>query len=99
MHTSEKHQYWLNTIEQQVDSGQSAAAFCKENNLAEHNFYYWRKKLSTNVPTTIYPLVIDDDDVFAGNAINVALPNGVRAEFPIQLSPSQIQVWLKALQC
>lgn len=41
----EKRQEWKENILKQRESGTSIERWCNENNIAPHNFYYWRDKL------------------------------------------------------
>jgi hypothetical protein len=36
---------WRERIAEQEHSGMSVKGFCKERGIAEHRFYYWRKRL------------------------------------------------------
>lgn len=40
-----KNGEWRERIAQQEQSGMSVKGFCKERSIAEHQFYYWRKRL------------------------------------------------------
>lgn len=40
-----KNNEWLDRIAEQGRCGISVKGFCKERGLAEHQFYYWRKRL------------------------------------------------------
>lgn len=99
MNQSDKRLYWAEIIQRQTDSALSVAAYCKQNQLTENTFYYWRKKLNRAEPASIHPIVINDDSPFNAAVVCIELPNGIRAELPIHLSPGQIRSWLKALQC
>ena len=43
---------WKLKIEQCLSSGMSMSAWCREQNISIHTFYYWRKKLkfTRNIP-------------------------------------------------
>lgn len=45
-------QQWKENIAKQRESGFSIAFWCRQNNIADHAFYYWRRKLSSEcIPT------------------------------------------------
>ena len=44
MTKEERATRWQILVEDQVQSGMSAAAFCKENQLNLHGFYSWRRR-------------------------------------------------------
>ena len=43
--TDQKREFWSKLIAEQETSGQTIRAFCKEHVVADHTFYYWRKRL------------------------------------------------------
>jgi transposase-like protein len=40
-----KERFWRETLRRQVESGQSVRAFCRERQLTESAFYFWRREL------------------------------------------------------
>jgi transposase-like protein len=48
--TDQKREYWSNLIAEQEASGQAIRAFCKEQGVGDHCFYYWRKRLQESEP-------------------------------------------------
>jgi transposase-like protein len=48
--TDEKRRYWSKLIAEQEASGQTIRAFCKEQGVGDHCFYYWRKRLQKSEP-------------------------------------------------
>ena len=43
--TDQKRKYWSKLIAEQEASGQTIRAFCQEQGVGDHCFYYWRKRL------------------------------------------------------
>jgi transposase-like protein len=48
--TDQKCKYWRNLIAEQEASGQTIRAFCQEQGVGDHCFYYWRKRLQKSEP-------------------------------------------------
>ena len=48
--TDQKREYWSNLIAEQKAGGQTIRAFCKEQGVGDHSFYYWRKRLQKSEP-------------------------------------------------
>jgi transposase-like protein len=48
--TDQKREYWRNLISKQESSGQTIRAFCEEQGVGDHCFYYWRKRLQKSEP-------------------------------------------------
>ena len=40
-----KERFWRGTLREQANSGQSVRAFCRERQLTEAAFYFWRREL------------------------------------------------------
>src|SRR5437899_1475161 len=49
----QKREYWSNLIAEQEVSGLTVRAFCQEQGVGGHSFYYWRKRLQTSVPVQL----------------------------------------------
>ena len=43
--SEERKQQWKKNILEQLDSGLSIAAWCRQRKIAVHTFYYWHNKL------------------------------------------------------
>lgn len=68
MAQSNKAQMWRRHVEGQRKSRLSIGAYCRQQDLSEANFYYWRRKLETEagtamefIPVTISPEVNSGD--------------------------------------
>ena len=49
---SERRKRWQAVVAEQEASGQSVREFCRERKLAEHAFYWWRRRLHEEKPVT-----------------------------------------------
>jgi hypothetical protein len=67
--TNEKREYWSKLISEQKASGQTIRAFCKERVVADHCFYFWRKRLGLG----------------ASEPVQFALLNTVASTAPLEL--------------
>jgi hypothetical protein len=54
---------WLSLFQQQISSGLSAVAFCKQHNLCDKHFSLRKKQLTSTASNTkpFVPIVIDSD--------------------------------------
>ncbi|MBV9443384.1 MAG: transposase [Acidobacteriaceae bacterium] len=49
---SERSKHWRGVIGEQEASGKSVREFCREQGVAEHAFYWWRRRLSEEKPVS-----------------------------------------------
>ena len=98
MEQQSKREHWATILDQQRQSKLSIKQFCTEQNLSYQTFYYWSKKLTQPEPETKVQPIIVSEPVASTNCVVLTLSNGIRAELPISLSPSQIKSWVEALQ-
>src|SRR5581483_3325321 len=47
---AERHKHWQGVIAEQEASGKSIREFCRERNLGEHSFYWWRRVVREEKP-------------------------------------------------
>ena len=98
MEQQSKREHWATILDQQRQSKLSIKQFCTEQNLSYQTFYYWSKKLTQHEPETKVQPIIVSEPLASTNCVVLTLSNGIRAELPISLSPSQIKSWVEALQ-
>lgn len=80
-----KHEQWRQRLHQWQDSGLSVRAFCRQHQLSEPAFHWWRRRLQEAPPTTaastasFVPLTVVAS---APPAVTLRLPSGVRLRIP-----------------
>ena len=98
MDQQSKREHWATILEQQRQSELSIKQFCTAQNLNYQTFHYWSKKLTQLEPETkVQPIVVSELTA-STSCVVLTLNNGIRAELPTTLSPSQIKSWVEALQ-
>jgi hypothetical protein len=71
--------YWRTLVERQAESGQSGAAFCKDQNINPQRFYFWRRRLhSDSADPGFIRLVPTSNRVCSG--IRIILDHGISIE-------------------
>ncbi|MGD1090190.1 MAG: hypothetical protein ABR955_15910 [Verrucomicrobiota bacterium] len=98
---SGKADAWRRRIDDQRASGQSVRAWCSANDVREHSFYFWRRRL--NGPGDAPPLppglarvrVIDDPPPAEG--VRLRLPGERELIFPASMSLEQVADLIVAL--
>lgn len=66
MTKDEQREFWKEVLQLQADSGLTIKAFCDQEGLAVHQFYYWRKRLDDaveQVDTSFVAVEFTDESV------------------------------------
>lgn len=50
-------QHWRDLMGRQQRSGQSVRAFCRNHDVSEHSFYFWRQRLNKKAEPVSFALV------------------------------------------
>ena len=77
----EKRQFWEGHIQSWQQSGLTQAEYCRQNDLKNHRWWYWRKRISHPPDTgvTFVPLRFSSSKTSQAG-ICVVTPNGYRIE-------------------
>ena len=81
LNPKEKRQFWEGHIQSWQQSGLSQAEYCRQNDLKNHRWWYWRKRISHSSDTdvTFVPLRFSSSKI-SRTDISVVTPNGYRIE-------------------
>jgi transposase-like protein len=80
-----KERFWRQTLGQQVVSGQSVRAFCRQRQLNESAFYFWRRELeqrqtqkedNAKRDALFVPVVAGPVAETTGSSMEMVLPSG-----------------------
>ena len=93
---AERQDLWRERIAQQTESGRSVRAFCKEHELAEHAFYFWRLKLRRDQKPVTFALVEAKQTASESSGIEVVLVHGDRLRIPNE--EASLRLVLKVLR-
>ena len=61
-----RREYWTNLIAEHQACGETVRGFCRRHAIAEHSFYWWRKKLASDDGATFALLETAPASVRAG---------------------------------
>jgi putative transposase len=90
---------WRERIAEQQRSGLSIKQFCKEHGLAEHSFYFWRRKL--RVPDAVRFALVDHGqrpEAAAEAWIELFLPGGEKLRIAAGVDAATLRTVLEALR-
>lgn len=94
--SDEIHLQWKENILKQRQSGLSIAAWCSQNNIVVHTFYYWRDKLfPKTLDRNTFTEVIPENN--AGSGISLEY-HGVYIHLSQNFDPSVLEACLKVLK-
>ena len=95
----EKRQFWENHIQAWQQSGLTQVEYCRQNNLKNHRWWYWRKRISNPCDTdvTFVPLRFSSNKISQAG-IRVVTPNGYRIEFDSGFDFSKLRQLIAAVR-
>jgi transposase-like protein len=79
---AERQELWRERIAQQMESGKPIRAFCRENGVPEHAFYFWRLKFRQNQRPVTFALVEAKESAKESGGIELVLAQGDRLRIP-----------------
>jgi hypothetical protein len=92
---------WQQRITEQERSGMSVRRFCKERGIAEHLFFYWRKRLCGKRQPVRFALVergVTPTDSGAKAELELVLATGERLRIGTGVDASTLRTVLEALR-
>jgi transposase len=93
-----KADQWRERITEQERSGMSVRQFCKQQGLAEHCFYGWRKRLRTAGPLRFALVEPAAAARATGSTVELVLPTGERLRVAAGADAATIRAVLEALR-
>ena len=93
-----KADQWRERIAEQQRSGMSVRQFCRQQGLAEHCFYGWRKRLRTEGPLRFALLAPTGAALATGSTVELVLPTGERLRVAAGANAATIRAVLEALR-
>jgi hypothetical protein len=93
-----KADQWRERIAEQERSGVSVRQFCREQQLQEHAFYSWRKRLRTAGPLRFALLEPSGAALATGSTVELMLPTGERLRIAAGADAATIRAVLEALR-
>jgi len=99
MSREERVTRWQGLVQAQSQSGMSAVAFCKENQLNLHGFYSWRRrfKLESRVKATAAFLELVPSSTIRESGIRIRLNERLSVELERGFDPSTLRNAIDAL--
>ena len=85
--------YWLNHLEQQVESGQSKASYCRAQGLNYDQALYWFRKLQPKAKASLIAVKVKPETI-SSVYCRLQLPQGLQVELT---SASAYQQFLNRL--
>ena len=91
---------WRRLISEQMRSGESVAAFCRDRKLRASHFYWWKKRLreSTTARFVEVQVVESPSNVPGDSRIEVRLQNGRSLMVGRGFDPEQVRALLIAVE-
>lgn len=81
VNTHRKSSFWEHHIGRWQQSGLSQRAYCRQNDLKPHQFYYWRRRtLKPRPDVSFLPVTLPVDSVRQHHGVRILMPNGCAIE-------------------
>ena len=78
---SAKQVLWRERLLAWQQSGLSTAQWCRQQQLPEHQFFYWKRKLKSGTTHKLIPVVVSPEEAPAlSNQVTIHLSSGLRIE-------------------
>ena len=98
---AKRQAYWQEIIDTQAASGLTKAEFFKSNNISSATYYYWFKKINTQVKVNrnhIIPIEITPQShISPHQTVELLFPNGYQLSFEASIEPTNLKQILLAL--
>lgn len=92
--------YWQKLVQEQVESGVSAAAFCKNHHINPQRFYFWRRRFkdeSNGTKGTGAFLELVPSSKIQGSGIRIRLDERVSIDLERHFDPLTLRSAIDAL--
>jgi len=92
---------WHERIAEQERSGMSVRGFCKTHGIAEHVFYYWRKRLRSQKQPVRFALIergAASPDCMVKTELELVLATGERLRISTAVDAGTLRTVLEALR-
>ncbi len=99
LNSKEKRKFWEDHIQAWQQSGLAQVEYCRRNKLKNHQWWYWRKRVSHHPDTdvTFVPLRFSSSKI-SRSGIRVITPNGYRIEFDNGSDFSKLRQFITAVR-
>jgi hypothetical protein len=99
MTRDERTSHWRSLVDEQAQSGLSAAAFCRDHHLKVAQFYRWRRRFrfeqDNDMPNDFLQLIPSSKQSSSG--IRIHLGNGLSIELDRVFDPHTLRTAIEAL--
>ena len=99
LNSKEKRKFWEDHIQAWQQSGLTQVEYCRENHLKNHQWWYWRKRIShpSDTDVTFVPLRFSSSKISQAG-IRVVTPNGYRIEIDNGFDFSKLRQLITAVR-
>jgi hypothetical protein len=99
LNSKEKRKFWEDHIQAWQQSGLAQVEYCRQNNLKNHRWWYWRKRIfhPTDTDVTFVPLRFSSSKI-SRSGISVVTPNGYRIEIDDGFDLSKLRQLITAVR-
>ena len=91
-------QQWAMVVQECAASGLSNREFCRQRGIAEKSFYYWQRKLRTQIVESAAPQLVQLEPVTEPDDLLQIQYRGAELKLPIGVDMDAVAALLRSLQ-
>lgn len=90
-------QFWANAIRECRESGLSNREFCIQNGISVNSYYYWLRKLRSNVGETAAPQLVKLENTASAGELEIRF-RGAELKLPAAVDINAVAAILRSVQ-
>lgn len=92
-------QQWAMVIQECNASGLSNREFCRQHGISEKSFYYWQRKLRTQIVETAVPQLVPLEPAPVSDDVLQIQYRGAELKLPAGVDMDAVTALLRSIQC
>ena len=93
-----REDFWRKVVSEQERSGLSVGPFCRQRQVSEPSFYYWRKRLAENHQVRFALVERDESSSSRPAGVELVLASGERLQIPAKVDAATLRTVLDVLR-
>ena len=91
-------QHWAAVVQECASSGLSNREFCRQRGIAEKSFYYWQRKLRTQIVESASPQLVQLEPPVVSDEQLCIQYRGAELKLPVEVDMDAVAAILRSIQ-